>query len=262
MCRLLALRAAEPFDPIPWIAPFAERCRESKEYQGHGWGVSWWDGKRWERYRSLTPIWEDVPDRLPAASLVLVHARSAFRNEGIVVENNMPFLEDRLAFAFNGELRGVRLSAPGETGAARLFHLLRRFRASSAGDGAGRPGRALTSASNTPDGQSTPDTPPNNQSTPDSTHAALDRLDRVVAARTDYVRALNTVVSDGRDVWVGSRFSEDPDYFTLWRTCLPGWSGGGVVVSSERFELPGIMPAWAPIPNRTTLKLDMEDRCS
>jgi len=229
MCRLLALRAAELFDPVPWIAPFAERCRESKEYQGHGWGVSWWDGARWERYRSVTPIWDDVPERLPASSLVLVHARSAFRNEGIVVENNMPFMEDGLAFAFNGELRGVRLNAPGETGAARLFHLLRRFRDSAASD---------------------------------PTLAALDRLDRVVTSRTEYVRALNTLVSDGRDVWAGSHFSEDPDYFTLWRASLPGFAGGTGLISSERFDLPDLSPKWLAVPNRTTLKLDLEDTCS
>lgn len=243
MCRLLALSAAEPFDPVPWIAAFAERCRESKEYQGHGWGVTWWGDGRWARYRSVTPIWEDVPERLPAASLVLVHARSAFRNEGIVVENNMPFVEDELAFAFNGELRGVRLNAPGETGAARLFHLLRRFHDAPAADGAVPQARNVGSSR-------------------DAMLAALDRLDRVVTARTDYVRAMNTLVSDGRDVWVGSHFSEDPDYFTLWRAALPGWSGGAAVVSSERFELPGLAPDWAPIPNRTTLKLDLEDRCS
>jgi len=246
MCRLLAVRSAEPFDPVPWIAPFAERCRESKEYQGHGWGVSWWDGARWERYRSVTPIWEDVPEQLPTSSLVLVHARSAFRNEGIVVENNMPFLEDSLAFAFNGELRGVRLNAPGETGAARLFHLLRRFR-DSAGDTASNDGGPAE---------------PRAAAAPDSTLAALDRLDRVVTARTDYVRAMNTLVSDGRDVWIGSHYSEDPDYFTLWRASLPGVAGSTAVISSERFDLPDVAPQWRAVPNRTTLKLDLEETCS
>src|SRR5690606_23887541 len=91
MCRFLVLRAREPFDAAPWVAPFAARCRASKEYQGHGWGVSWWTGDGWGRHRSLTPIWEDVPATLPRADLVIVHARSAFRNEGIMVDNNMPF---------------------------------------------------------------------------------------------------------------------------------------------------------------------------
>ncbi len=129
MCRILGLQADEPVDAVPWIEAFGSRCRDSEEFHGHGWGMSWQEHGRWRRYRSIRPIWEDTVD-LPATRLVLVHARSAFRNEGIVVENNMPFLSGELesprgdrhgarAFAFNGELRGVRLTVPGVTGAAR-----------------------------------------------------------------------------------------------------------------------------------------------
>lgn len=228
MCRFFALRAQTPIDPVPWVASFAERCEFSKEYQGHGWGVSWWDGRRWRRYRSVRPIWEDVPEELPASPLVLVHARSAFRNEGIVVGNNMPFLGDDLAFAFNGELRGVRLSVPGETGAAKLFELLRRFRAAEDVE----------------------------------VVDALRRVDRVVTARTEYVRALNTVVSDGRDLWAGSRYSEDPEYFTLWHAWLPKLAGGTAAVSSERFDASGYVPNWRPMPHGEILKIDRETTCS
>ncbi|MDZ7779068.1 MAG: class II glutamine amidotransferase [Gemmatimonadota bacterium] len=227
MCRFFALRSDGPVDPVPWIASFAERCRVSKEYQGHGWGVSWWDGEGWQRHRSVRPIWEEVPEELPSATIVLVHARSAFRNEGIVVENNMPFVADDMAFAFNGELRGVRLSVPGETGAAKLFELLRRFRAA---DG--------------------------------NTEGALRRLDRVVTARTEYVRALNTVVSDGRDVWASSRYSEDPEYFTLWQAWLPLLAGGTSAVSSEPLDVDGQRPEWDPMPHGEILKIDRETTCS
>jgi predicted glutamine amidotransferase len=166
---------------------------------------------------------------IPASTLVLVHARSAFRNERIVVENNMPFVEGGVAFAFNGELRGVRLQAPGDTGAWRLFHLLRRFSASAAGDG----------------------------------EAALRRLDQVVGARTEYVRALNVVASDGERVWVNARHSEDPDYFTLWQGSLPGPSGPVTLVSSERFEAGGPeAPTWWPVPNGSTLTLGEAAACS
>ena len=129
MCRILALGANEPFDCNPWISAFAERCHESKEYQGHGWGVAWRTEDGWAHARSLIPIWEDERVTVPLSDLVLVHARSAFQNEGIEVQNNMPFVKEKLAFAFNGELHGVRLNVPGETGAARLCHLLDRFRA-------------------------------------------------------------------------------------------------------------------------------------
>jgi glutamine amidotransferase len=228
MCRILALQADRPLDPQPWFAPFAERCRESKEYQGHGWGVAWRVEHGWARYRSLRPIWEDrLPDDC-RSHLVLVHARSAFRDEGIEIENNMPFVSGPLAFTFNGELRGVRLSAPGATGAARLSWLLERFRASADGDGL----------------------------------SALRRLDGVVTARSEYVRALNVVATDGVGVWVNVRYSEDPDYFTLHRADATTPTGGIVhAVSSERFDVSGLTLSWAPIANGTTCTLGEAIAC-
>lgn len=222
MCRILALTADEAFDAADWLRAFALRCRESREYQGHGWGVAWWADGGWQRYRSLTPIWEDdLPAEL-RSTLVLVHARSAFRDEGIVLGNNMPFLADDLAFAFNGELRGVRLAAPGATGAVRLTHLLGRFRRAADGD----------------------------------VFEALRRLDAVVSARSDYVRALNVVVSDGSTVWVNAHWSEDPDYFTLHRTSVALPEGGALqAVSSEPFALDDGAPRWEAIANRTTRAL-------
>jgi glutamine amidotransferase len=156
---------------------------------------------------------------------VLIHARSAFRNEGIVVENNMPFLASDLAFAFNGELRGVRLSAPGETGAARLLHLLERFNAAAGGD----------------------------------TLEALTRLDALIALRSDYVRALNIIVSDGRSFFINCRYSEEQDYFTLRTASVP--SQGLRMVSSEAISTGEVEPDWLSIPNHTTCALGAESKC-
>lgn len=221
MCRILVARAEAPVDVRPLVRAFAERCRRSKEFQGHGWGVAWREDGAWRTLRRIEPIWERELPELPPSRLFLVHARSAFRDEGIAVDNNMPFVEGRLAFAFNGELRGVRLRAPGATGAWRLFHLLRRFSTADA-DGL----------------------------------AALRRLDTVVAGRTDYVRALNVVTSDGERVWVGTRWSEDPEYFTLWHARTRVAGEVVTLVGSERFDVedaPGT--AWLPVPNRTTVEL-------
>jgi glutamine amidotransferase len=152
----------------------------------------------------------------------LVHARSAFRNEGIVVENNMPFVSGDLAFGFNGELRGVRLSAPGETGAARLLHLLDRFR--SAADG--------------------------------NVLDALERLDRVVTSRTEYVRALNVVAADADRLYLHNHYSEDPAYFTLHTATLSTSDGrSAAVVCSERLGVDGLSE-WAAVANHTTLALE------
>jgi glutamine amidotransferase len=54
----------------------------------------------------------------------VAHARSAFRDEGIEVENNMPFVHGNRAFIFNGELAGVRLAVEGRTGAEKIFNLI------------------------------------------------------------------------------------------------------------------------------------------
>lgn len=216
---MLAVRADEPFDALPWIAAFSERCRSSREHQGDGWGVAWREGSAWRRRRSVRPIWDDVPVSLPRSRVFLVHARSAFRNEGVVERNNMPFLDGEVAFAFNGELRGVRLAAPGDTGAAKLLHLFVRFRRSAGGDGL----------------------------------AALARLDSVVTARTDYVRALNVVASDGRELWVNAHHSEDPAYFTMVRADVDTGNGtSATLIASEPLRLAEISPTWLPIPNRSS----------
>ena len=224
MCRILGLQADERLDAVPWIEAFGRRCRDSREFQGHGWGMSWRQNGSWRRYRSIRPIWEDSVE-LPATRLVLIHARSAFRNEGIVVENNMPFLASDLAFAFNGELRGVRLSAPGEPGAARLLHLLERFNAAAGGD----------------------------------TLEALTRLDALIALRSDYVRALNIIVSDGRSFFINCRYSEEQDYFTLRTASVP--SQGLRRVSSEAISTGEVEPDWLSIPNHTTCALGAESKC-
>lgn len=223
MCRLLAIRAAAPVALERWLEPFAARCRASGEYQGDGWGVSWWTGTGWRRRRSLRPIWDDELRGLPRATCFVVHARSAFRDDEVALRHNMPFLSGPLAFAFNGELRGVRLAVPGANGAARLFHLFQRFRASA----------------------------------PEDVPGALQRLDRVVSSRSDYVRALNLVVADGPAVYVHCRFSEDPDYFTLHRTGGGGAGYQGVeAVASEPFQPRGFETTWEPVANGSTVALD------
>lgn len=178
MCRLLAVRDTEPFPIEDQLRHLAAIAKGSKEYQGDGWGCGSWDGDRWQVYRSVTPIWEDRLDQFGRTRVLVAHARSAFRNEGIVVENNMPFVEGDVAFVFNGELRGVRLDAPGRIGAEKLFGVLRRFGG-------------------------------------DRDTASLERAVRIVVRRTEYVRAMNFVLANRETIRIGSWFGEDPDYFTM-----------------------------------------------
>jgi predicted glutamine amidotransferase len=177
MCRLLAVKDVAPFAIADVVRPFAEIARRSSEFQGDGWGCAWWQSEGWTLHRSSRPIWEDDLTELGEARVLIAHARSAFRNEGIAVENNMPFLFGGHGFVFNGELHGVRLKEQGRIGAEKLFKFLLRF----SRDGVPELTRGI---------------------------AAVTRMTR-------HIRAMNFVLADGERFFAYSQFSENPDYFTV-----------------------------------------------
>ena len=148
-------------------------ARDSREYQGHGWGCAWLEDGRWRLYHDIRPVWEDRHDRFGETTLLLAHARSAFRDEGIRVENNMPFADGRHVFVFNGELRGVRIREQGRIGAEKVFNYVKRF---DRGD----------------------------------MHEALERALAVIEKRSRYVRAMNVILASAGRVHVSCRFAEDP----------------------------------------------------
>jgi predicted glutamine amidotransferase len=180
MCRLLLVHSSAAFDPAPHLRAFAEICENSREFQGHGWGCAVLDGGGWKIHRDVMPVWEDDLGRFPATTRLLVHARSAFRDEGIAVENNMPFTDGDAVFIFNGELHGVRLKAEGRIGAEKIFNVIRRT-----GDGTGL--------------------------------EAIAAAVRVIESRSRYVKAMNIILSCAENAWAFSLFNEDADYFTLRR---------------------------------------------
>jgi len=103
MCRLLTIRSQTPFAIGPHLEKFAQIAKNSKEYQGHGWGCAYIDtAGHWQFYRNIKPVWEDDPSRFGETTLLVVHARSAFEDKDIVVENNMSFFEGRTVYIFNG----------------------------------------------------------------------------------------------------------------------------------------------------------------
>jgi predicted glutamine amidotransferase len=178
MCRLLAVRAAEPFAIAPYLERFAEVARTSPEYQGDGWGCAFLHDGIWQLVRSVRPIWEECPGDLGTTAFLVAHARSAFDTRGPMIEHTMPFVAGPLAFAFNGELRGVRLQAEGRIGAEKLFNLVRRMANGDAGH-------------------------------------ALARATALLRERSAYVRAANVLLAEGDRLHVQTFFSEQPDYFTL-----------------------------------------------
>ena len=184
MCRILYARADSPLAIPDLLTPFAEMSRASREFQGHGWGCAWHDGERWQQYHDICPVWEDDLSQFGETQLLLVHARSAFRDEGIVVENNMPFSDGRSMFIFNGELRGVRIQSPGRIGAEKIYNYIRRF---DKGD----------------------------------LLAATTRAVDIIHKRSAYVRAMNLVLSDGEQTCLSTSYGEDPDYFQVYRRTTP-----------------------------------------
>ena len=178
MCRILSASSENMFDITSLLEPFAEMARTSVEYQGHGWGCSWREAGQWQHYHNIRPIWEDNLSQFGETSLLLAHARSAFRDEGIIVENNMPFTDGESVFIFNGELFGVRIKSEGRIGAEKVYNYIRRF---DKGDKL----------------------------------AALHKATSIIDKQTTYVRAMNIILSDGAETWLSTNYSENPDYFQM-----------------------------------------------
>ena len=209
MCRLLCVRGEDGFEIGRHLAAFSEVAKHSREFQGHGWGCAWLDGDRWRIYRNIRPVWEDPDPPAGRAVLLLAHARSAFRNEGVRVENNMPFFDGERVFLFNGELRGVRIREHGRIGAEKVFNFVKRF---DRGD----------------------------------MRLALEQGLTRIEKRARYVRAMNVIVADRRGkVSVASRFNEDPDYFQMRRATI----GDDRVICSEPYRDTFGPTVWARVPN-------------
>jgi predicted glutamine amidotransferase len=219
MCRILYARSDKAFSISKLLEPFAEMARDSREFQGHGWGCAWLDangdaennGTGWQQYHNIRPVWEDDPGQFGSTHLLLVHARSAFRDEGIVVENNMPFSDGKSVYIFNGELRGVRIQSEGRIGAEKIYNYIRRF---DKGD--------LCAA----------------------TTKAVD----IIKKRSSYVRAMNIILSDGEQSCVSTSYSEDPAYFQMYRK-----QDNDMQLVCSR-PLAG-EPDWCAIENNTTIQL-------
>lgn len=135
MCRFLMVRSREPTPPADLLRPFSQMCAASRapdgDRQGDGWGVAWQQHERWALHKSLAPIWEDesVFSAFPASSSFVAHARSAgFSEHKGHLDHNQPYIEENVAFVFNGMVRGVRLPmrVPGDIGAQKICALALR----------------------------------------------------------------------------------------------------------------------------------------
>ena len=179
MCRLLTVRSQTPFAIGPHLEKFAQIAKNSREYQGHGWGCAYLDhAGHWQFYRNIKPVWQDDPSRFGETTLLVVHARSAFEDKDIVVENNMPFFDGRTVYIFNGELRGVKIREEGRIGAEKIFNYIRRFDKAD-------------------------------------TQQALTRAVAIIKKRTRHIRGMNIIMVNETGIFLSSYFTEDESYFTM-----------------------------------------------
>ena len=158
-----------------------DRSQASTEYQGHGWGCAWLEEGNWQVYRDIRPVWEDDLARFNTTTLLVAHARSAFRDEGIRVENNMPFFDGQQVFIFNGELQGVRIRESGRIGAEKIFNFIKRF---------DRDGHL----------------------------PALRKGVDLIEKRTRYVRAMNMIIANRDSSELATVYNENPAYFQMYRS--------------------------------------------
>jgi predicted glutamine amidotransferase len=131
MCRFLLYKSKEPSEITGTLNAFARMSKKSKAYDGDsqcdGWGISWLENKSWHTYKSVRPIWDDVDafTQFPRSLVFTIHARSAsFPQHKNNIEYNQPYINDSYSFVFNGLLKGVALSIPGNIGAQKIWNLL------------------------------------------------------------------------------------------------------------------------------------------
>ncbi|KAF0152600.1 MAG: glutamine amidotransferases class-II [Ignavibacteria bacterium] len=178
MCRLLYVNSKKDFSISEYLTKFAEISKNSKEFQGHGWGFAYWQNNKWNYYKNVIPIWEDDLTRFGNSARIIAHARSAFNDEGIVVENNMPFYDYKNIFVFNGELRGVKIRETGRIGAEKIFNYIKRFDKGNFCE-------------------------------------AIRKGTDIIKKKSSYIRAMNIIVTDKNTTFVYSHFNEDEEYFTM-----------------------------------------------
>jgi len=107
LCRLLYVNSKEEFSIAEYLKKFAGVAKQSREYQGHGWGFAFSQYDKWNYYKNIKPIWEDDLTQFGKSKRIIAHARSAFKDEGIVVEN--------------------KIKEEGRIGAEKIFNYIQRF---------------------------------------------------------------------------------------------------------------------------------------
>lgn len=188
MCRFLLAKSDKPFNPKNLLEKFADMAKKSKAYdgdwQGDGWGISWWSGHSWEQYVSLKPVWEDRSffDFVPDSKMVCVHARSAsFAKHKNKIDYNQPFIFGKYAFVFNGLIKGVTFPyrLEGQIGSQKIWSLIKMYLRKN---------------------------PPK---------VSLEKAVGELNKYSRFIQALNIGLCDGENIFTYNQFSKHEEYYRL-----------------------------------------------
>jgi len=189
MCRFLLVKSAEAIRPSEILLPFAEMASTSKAldgaWQGDGWGVCWQTKQGiWRLRKSIRPVWKETDEfeRIPPCRIILAHARSSsFPEHREVVSFNQPYIDNGVAFVFNGFLKGVRLSSSveGQIGAQKTWTLLSGLLKQHL------PGKAIL------------------------------KLISLMLEKSREIQAMNIGICDGQKMYAYCHPNDNPDYYDL-----------------------------------------------
>ncbi len=207
MCRMLLVKSRDDFSITEQLKKFSQVAKTSPEYQGNGWGCAYRVDNEWKMYKNLTPIWDDDLEQFGTTTELFAHVRSAADNEPIIIECNMPFQNENIMYGFNGFLRGVRLPAEGIIGSEKVFNYICRFYNGSLFE-------------------------------------ALSKALAIIKKRSEYIKALNIIMTNQEEVCVHCMYNENKEYYTLY------------MKKSENMVLVCSMPypeenGWCPLESNT-----------
>jgi len=186
MCRFLLAKSENPIKQKTILEQFSIMAQKNKTYdgdwQGDGWGFSWYENSSWKLYRSIKPIWQDRStfQNFPKTNLFSIHVRSAsFPHHKNNIQFNQPYLSNDYIFVFNGLLKKVSLSIPGKIGAEKIWFLLKKNLRSK------KPSEAL------------------------------EKVGDILKKNSKEIQALNIGLSDGKNIYTFSFFTKHPEYYKI-----------------------------------------------
>ncbi|MDO8609326.1 MAG: hypothetical protein Q7R95_02150 [bacterium] len=187
MCRFLVVKSKNKINPQELLSKFAEMAKKSRafdgDWQGDGWGFSWLDNNNnWQLYKSTKPVWKDFEsiDQTILTNKFAIHARSAsFPEHKNNKEFNQPYINEPNIFVFNGLLKGVTISIPGNVGAQKIWNLLQNLLIKY------------------------------------PTEIALEKVKKILLNNTKKIQAMNIAIIDKNNIYALCYYSKHPIYYQL-----------------------------------------------